>query len=83
MMMLPFCNVVPELKYETKYAQSNSKSSSGVSCLTSPSTMVFRCRSLGFPSTDVDTIPGPKGAYPSKPLENPHCGILPANSGSR
>lgn len=77
-MTLPFCNVVPCAKYHTKYFTSNSKSATDSSCLTSPSTIVFRCSLDGSGTSDAATKTGPRGANVSNPLENPHCGTTPA-----
>lgn len=69
---LPFCSVVPELKYEIKYGTPKSKSPTLSSCLTSPLIMVFRWSLAGSLIKSAFTKTGPSGANVSNPLLNPH-----------
>ena len=62
MITLPFCSVVPCDKYETRYAQSNNRSETLSSCLSSPSTVVRRCNWFGSEISDPATRHGPRGA---------------------
>ena len=83
MMTEPRCRVVPDDRYETRYAQPNIKSLTYSSCLVSESTIVRRSSFPGSPpTTSGRTRHGPSGAKVSNPLENPYCGTLPAKPGS-